>query len=191
MKECLLLNTGFEPLRVVSWQRAFILLFQGKVEVLHEYTHSIRTVTREFKLPAVVRLMKWINLKKTPPVIRFSRSNLYVRDEYRCQYCYRRFPEKELTLDHVVPVVRRGKKTWDNIVTACIHCNQKKRDRSPEEAGLRLLKKPQTPRWLPGMVGTIKTHSAPEIWRPYLQSSKNGLGMAATEPTWMPQYSQY
>lgn len=133
MQKTLLLNAGFEPLRVVSWQRAFSLIFQGKVEILEEYGAKIHTVSEEFKVPAVIRMRRWVNLKKHAPVIRFSRANVYARDDYRCQYCYVCFSEKDLTLDHVHPVVHGGKKTWDNIVTACIRCNQKK--------GIAVLKK--------------------------------------------------
>lgn len=164
----LLLNAGFEPLRIVSWQRAFVLVFQQKVEILEEYRARIRTVSRVFPVPAVVRLTRWVNLKRQSPIIRFSRSNLYARDNYRCQYCHRFFPEKDLTLDHVVPVVRGGRKTWDNILTACIRCNQRKGDRTPEEAGLKPLARPSAPKWLPGMVGSLRMRSAPEIWIRYL-----------------------
>lgn len=168
MTKTLLLNAGFEPLRIVSWQRAFVLIFQGKVEILEEYGAFVNTVSRQYRVPAVIRLRRWINTKRQGPIIRFSRANLYARDEYRCQYCYKKFPEKELTLDHVLAVVRGGKKTWENIVTACIRCNQKKGDRLPHEAGMTLLNHPKIPNWLPGLVGSVKTTSAPEIWGPYL-----------------------
>lgn len=168
MYNVLLLNAGFEPLRVVSWQRAFVLVFQGKVEILEEYHEVVHTVSLRFKVPAVIRLRRWVNLKRHSPIIRFSRANVYARDDHRCQYCCLRFPEGELTLDHVIPVVRGGRKTWDNIVTACIRCNQRKGDRTPEEMGLRLLRRPTMPNWLPGLVGNIRTASAPPLWEPYL-----------------------
>jgi 5-methylcytosine-specific restriction endonuclease McrA len=168
MHHTLLLNAGFEPLRVVSWQRAFILIFQNKVEILEEYTSSVNTVNRSFKIPAVIKLRRWVNLKKQVPVIRFSRANLYARDEHRCQYCYKIFTEKELTMDHVKPSVRGGKRTWENIVTACIKCNQKKSDKSPEEAGMKLLTRPRVPTWLPGFYNTLQTRSAHSLWEPYL-----------------------
>ncbi len=169
MQNTLLLNAGFEPLRIIGWQRAFVLLFQGKVEILEEYGSSIRTVDKVFPVPAVVRLRRWVNLKRQMPVIRFSRQNVYLRDDYRCQYCCVKFGDKELTLDHVLPVVRGGKKTWDNIVSACIRCNQKKGDRRPEEVGLKLLRAPQAPKLLPGMAVTIRSTGQPELWEPYLR----------------------
>lgn len=173
-RDTLLLNAGFEPLRVVSWQRAFVMIFQGKVEILEEYGAAVNTVSRSFKIPAVIRLRRWVNLKRNVPIIRFSRANLYARDDGRCQYCLKKFPDRELTLDHVVPVVRRGKKTWENIVTACIRCNQKKGDRTPEEAGMHLHTRPVQPQWLPGLLGTIRTASAPHVWERYLHIGKSG-----------------
>ncbi len=171
MTHTLLLNAGFEPLRVVSWQRAFIMLFQDKVEILEEYGATVHSVSREFRIPAVIRLRRWVNLKRKAPIIRFSRANIYARDDYRCQYCLLMLPERELTLDHVYPAVRGGRKTWENIVAACIRCNQRKGNRTPDEAGMRLYKHPNAPRWLPGLVGTIRTHAAPALWEPYLSSS--------------------
>jgi len=168
IRNTLLLNAGFEPMRIVSWQRAFVLVFQEKVEILEEYAYFINTVTHRHRVPAVIRLFRWVNLKRGTPIIRFSRANVYARDDFRCQYCYLRYSERELTLDHLFPAVRGGKKTWENIVTACIRCNQRKGDRTPEEAGLKLLRRPQTPRWLPGTFENIRTKSAPKVWEPYL-----------------------
>lgn len=181
MTNTLLLNAGFEPLRVVSWQRAFILVFQGKVEILEEYGSTINTVSKQFKIPAVIRLRRWVNLKRQQPIIRFSRANIYARDENRCQYCYKKFSDKDLTLDHVKPAVRGGKKTWENIVAACIRCNQKKSDRTPEEAGMKILNKPRVPSWLPGLFHTIQTRSMHELWEPYLL-----LSLTQSNPVYNP-----
>ncbi len=169
MQNTLLLNAGYEPLRIIGWQRAFVLLFQGKVEILEEYGTSVHTPTVAYPVPAVVRLNRWVNLKRQSPIIRFSRANVYLRDDHRCQYCYLKFAERELTLDHVLPVVRGGRKTWENIVAACIRCNQRKGDRRPEEVGLRLLRLPTVPKLLPGMAVTVRTKGHPEIWEPYLR----------------------
>ncbi|MBM4302712.1 MAG: HNH endonuclease [Deltaproteobacteria bacterium] len=179
MHHTLLLNAGFEPLRVVSWQRAFILIFQEKVEILEEYSTSIHTVNCSFKIPAVIRLRRWVNLKKYSPVIRFSRANLYARDEYCCQYCYKTFNDKDLTMDHVYPAVKGGKKTWENIVSACVKCNQRKSDKSPEEVGMKLLKKPRIPTWLPGFNNTLQTRSAHSLWEPYLRFMEKGFSLAS------------
>lgn len=171
MHSTLLLNAGFEPLRIVPWQRAFTLVFQDKVEILEEYSAQVRSVTREFRVPAVIKLRRWIRVRRQLPIVRFSRANVYARDDYRCQYCHLRFSERELTLDHVFPVVRGGKKTWENIVAACMRCNQRKSDRTPEEAGLKLLKRPRVPHWLPGLLFSVRVKTTPELWARYLHHS--------------------
>lgn len=172
MNRTLLLNASFEPIRVVSWRRAFLLFFQGKVEVLEAYTAEVRTVTQSFKVPAVVRLRSWVPLKIHHRGIRFSRTNIYLRDNYQCQYCAKRFSEEKLTLDHIIPVVRGGKKNWENIVTACVRCNQKKGHKNLEEVGLSLLNVPRMPKWLPGFYGTVEAANAHELWEPYLEALK-------------------
>src|SRR3989338_9224063 len=171
----LLLNAGFEPLRIVSWQRAFILFFQNKVHILEEYNTCVTTVSRTYPVPAVIKLTRWINLTQKCSVVRFSRANLYARDNYRCQYCQKVFPERELTLDHVLPVVRGGRKTWDNIVAACIRCNQKKGHRTPEEAGLKPLSRPCVPKGIPGIIGSLRLRATPPIWAQYIDSQSEGL----------------
>lgn len=178
MNNTLLLNAGFEPLRVVTWQRAFALIFQGKVEILEEYTAAVRTVTREFRIPAVIRMRSWVNLKRATPVVRFSRANVYARDEFLCQYCYKRYSEKELTLDHIIPVVKGGKKTWENIVTACIRCNQRKGHRTLEDIGFQLFKKPKRPSWVPGTLHALRSKSSHQLWEPYLVLAQGKLEIA-------------
>ena len=167
-RRALLLNASYEPLRIVTWQRAFTLWFQEKVERLEFYGHFVPTVRTSYQLPAVIKLRTWVNLKKRIPVIRFSRANLYARDGYKCQYCWQVYNEKELTLDHVIPAMRGGRKNWENIVTACIKCNQKKGHKSLAECGYKILKKPKAPRWLPGSIESIRTKHTPELWTPYL-----------------------
>ena len=169
----LLLNASFEPLRVVDWRRAFGLVFQEKVEILEEYRTMVRTVRQQFRVPAVIKLTKWVNLKRRLPVIRFSRSNIYLRDNHTCQYCRKVFAETKLTLDHLVPVVRGGKKNWENIVTACMPCNQRKGDRSPKEVGFELLSIPKAPKYLPGRLESLHRKQMHELWEPYLLSFKS------------------
>lgn len=176
MDNCLLLNAGHEPLRVVDWRRAFCLVFQDKVDILEEHSTVVRSVTLQFRVPAVIRLRRWVNLKRRPPIIRFSRSNIYLRDDFTCQYCARKFTERQLTLDHVMPVVRGGRKNWENIVTACMPCNQRKGDRTPDEAGQRLLRAPHAPRWLPGKIGLTRTRTMPKVWERYLINLTFDLG---------------
>jgi 5-methylcytosine-specific restriction endonuclease McrA len=124
------LNASYEPLKVVDWQKAMTLLFQGKVEVIEEHDVCVRTVKFTFKLPSILKLRNFVKTYNQN-FIRFSRENIYIRDGHKCQYCSLKFSARHLTLDHVVPVVQGGEKSWENIVTACMSCNQKKGGRTP------------------------------------------------------------
>ncbi|MFH1435618.1 MAG: HNH endonuclease [Pseudomonadota bacterium] len=166
MESTLMLSCTYEPLRVISWKRAIRLLTLGKVEVLEEYDEDIRTVSFSIKMPSVVRLLRYFRFRKLP--VRFSRQNVYARDNFSCQYCGKRFPTPELTFDHVVPKTLGGKTQWDNIVTCCIPCNVRKRGKTPAEAGMRLRKSPKRPNWIPRITLRISLSSAPQCWRDYL-----------------------
>jgi 5-methylcytosine-specific restriction endonuclease McrA len=165
MLSVLLLNTSFEPLKVISWQRAVSMIFSGKIEVIEEYDHSIRSVTLVIKAPAVVRLLRFVKAgKKSPPL---CRSNIMARDNFQCQYCSKDLTSREATLDHVKPRSQGGKTSWENIVCSCGSCNRKKGGRTPAEARMLLLKKPIKPDWLP--VLNIKFHGKiPLSWKNFL-----------------------
>src|SRR2546426_4413038 len=167
MESTLLLNASFEPLKIISWQRAITLLFAGKVEVIEEYSKEVHSVTFSIKLPSILRLLKYVKVKKNR-MVKFSRANIYARDNYTCQYCGSSYRSEELTFDHVIPVSRGGTKSWENIVTACIDCNRKKGGLTPEEARMRLIQKPSEPRWVPSFSLTLVFKNAPESWRDYL-----------------------
>ncbi len=145
MEWTLLLNSTFEPLKVVSWKKAIILFMLGKVEVLAEYDRMVRGVRLEMPLPSVVRLHRFI--KKRTAFVKFSRQNLYLRDGGTCQYCGRSLDPKWLTYDHVVPRSRGGRTEWTNVVTCCAACNLKKGGKTPEEAGMSLIRRPKAPIW--------------------------------------------
>jgi len=162
----LLLSQSYEPLELISWQRAFTMLTLGKVEVVEEYDHDVRTVSVIFKVPAVVRLLRAFRRFRKP--VKFSRVNIYARDKYRCQYCGTKAPISELTYDHVVPRAQGGRTTWTNIVTACYTCNRNKGNRTPEQASMRLRTAPVQPTWVPAMTLRISTVSVPDAWRDYL-----------------------
>ena len=168
MELTLLLNSTYEPLRVLHWKRAITLMWQGKVEVLEVYDREIHAVSITIKLPSVIRLLSLIRVKESHHAVKFSRANIFARDKYRCQYCGQKFRTEDLTFDHVVPISRNGKKAWENIVTACLPCNNRKSGRTPEEAGLRLIKHPVKPRWSPTVTITIGLKRFPESWRDYL-----------------------
>src|SRR5437764_502798 len=138
MEQTLLLNATYEPLKVVHWQKAVTLWCQGKVEVVKVYDREIHAVSFSFKLPSVIRLLRYIKIKRRFDYVPFSRANIYARDEYECQYCGDAFSTNELTFDHVQPVAQGGRKDWENIVTCCVTCNRKKGGRTPAEAGMSL-----------------------------------------------------
>ena len=161
----LLLNASFQPLQVVSWQRALQLFFLGKVEVVEESNRTIRSVSISIKMPLVIRLLKYIPQRNKRDLIRFTRNNIFLRDQYTCQYCGSQPHASHLTMDHVVPIVKQGPKSWENIVTACRPCNVKKGGRTPEEAGLKLKQKPRQPLWLPFMGLNVDFTSSPDYIR--------------------------
>jgi 5-methylcytosine-specific restriction endonuclease McrA len=168
MEQTLVLSASYQPLRIVSWQKAITLLFQGKVEVIAVYDREIRGVTVRVKLPSVLRLLRHVRIKRPFYDVPFSRANVYSRDDHRCQYCGGRFTPGQLTFDHVIPVARGGQKGWDNIVTCCIPCNRRKGDRAPEQAGLSLVRRPRRPAALPALTLSLGLKRAPESWRDYL-----------------------
>lgn len=166
MTHVLLLNATYEPLRVITWQRAIRLLTLGKVEVVEETDREIRSVSFVIRLPSVVRLLRLIRPRRKP--LKFSRQNIYLRDNFRCQYCRVRVSSQELNLDHVIPRALGGKTCWENIVTCCVPCNVRKGGNTPEAAGMRLVARPVKPDRLPGLAITMRWQNAPDSWRDYL-----------------------
>ena len=164
--QTLVLNQSYEPIKIVSWQRAITLLFLGKVEVIEEYDRGIKTTSVLIKIPAVVRLLKAFRRHKKP--VKFSRVNIYGRDRYTCQYCGTKKSISELTYDHVVPRAQGGKTTWTNIATCCETCNRRKANRTPAQAGMLLLKAPVQPTAAPTLVVTVSKTSVPDAWRDFL-----------------------
>ena len=165
METTLLLNASYEPLRVISWQRAVTLSFLGKVEVVNSYDTEIRSVSVALKVPAVVRLLRYVKLgRRRPPL---SKLNLLARDEFSCQYCGLELSQREATIDHIVPRSQGGGTSWENVVVACGHCNRKKGGRTPAEAHMKLRKPVVTPEWLP--VLNVRLHrNLPECWLIFL-----------------------
>ena len=164
--QTLLLTAGYEPLRVLPWQRAITLLTLGKVEVLEEYDQEVRSTSIVVKLPAVVRLLRYFRRPKQG--VRFSRINIYARDRWRCQYCGDELPASKLTFDHVVPRAQGGRTVWENIVSACTPCNTRKGNRTPKQAGLTLARTPVRPTWVPVTTFRFNQQSLPAAWRDYL-----------------------
>ena len=143
----LLLNTTYEPLRVISWQRAITMVYLDKVEIVRSYDRVLRSVSVRIQTPAVVRLTTFVRRHRVR--ISFSRRNVFLRDGHRCQYCGRHYTTRELTLDHVVPRVQGGEHTWENLVCACVRCNARKGGRTPEQARMKLIRAPIKPKRSP------------------------------------------
>lgn len=117
-----------------------------------------------------MRLKRYVTPRRTAR-LKFSRENIYLRDNHTCQYCARQFPVKELTLDHVVPASKFGRKDWTNVVTACRTCNHRKANRTPLGAGMPLLNEPRIPSTLPSKQAAFMAEFAeniPDVWRTYL-----------------------
>ncbi len=169
--DTLVLDRTYRPVAIVSWQRAVTLLFEGKIEVIETYEDwTVRSVTLELKVPSIVRFMRAIRGKKRG--IKFSRQNVYARDKGRCQYCGVPVSRMEATYDHVVPRAQGGQTVWENIVIACVGCNQKKGGRRPAEAGMRLLSTPVKPTSLPDTFRlTLAWQTGmPQSWVSWLRS---------------------
>lgn len=162
----LVLDQGWQPHRVVSWQRAVGMLFGGKVEVVEEYAEEIRSVSITIRMPAVVRLLRTVRRRTTTP--RLTRAHVLARDGFCCQYCGRRMTVSQSTFDHVLPRSRGGTTSWENIVAACRGCNGRKGGRTPEEAGMRLRVAPRHPDWLPGVTIAMTVSKVPDAWRTWL-----------------------
>ncbi len=165
----LVLNRNYLAIRIINVRRAFSLLLRRLAEVIHiedgEYLsydfagwcevsefkrefepngHDwIRTVRFDIAVPRIIRLALFDRLPRQE--VKFNRRNIYARDGNRCQYCGKRFPTTELSLDHVIPRSRGGQSTWENVVCCCLKCNIRKGGRTPEEARLKLQAHPRRP----------------------------------------------
>lgn len=194
----LVLNKNYQPVKTESWQRAAVMLAREVAEVVDvEYYEKKKTFTsynfedwyevsqlkKEFQeeeydfiecvdgvfaVPQIIRLLTYDNNKKKK--IRFSRKNIYLRDQYTCQYCGKQFGQKrsqELSLDHVIPRAQGGKSTWENLVLSCVDCNTAKGNRTPAQAGLKLLSKPKKP----SEIYDIPRHKRYKSWESFISDS--------------------
>lgn len=162
MDDVLVLNTTMEPLNVVELQRAIQLLLRNKAKIVHVRNRDVRTVSFAIPLPSVIQMLYFI--KRGRQSVALSKKNVLLRDKHQCMYCGV-VGEQKLTVDHVFPKSRGGPSTFENLVCACVPCNTRKRDRTPEEAGMKLRRKPYRPRYIAWAV--FKRHTAPEEWALY------------------------
>jgi 5-methylcytosine-specific restriction endonuclease McrA len=158
----LILNQDFSALGICSVSKAFLLVYLNKAELVAESSsHFLRTVSMSFPMPTVIRLNRYIHLPYKG--VMMTRQNIFKRDGHSCVYCGR---HEELTLDHVMPKSRRGRTSWDNLVTACKRCNAKKGDFTPEEAQMAMRHKPFKPTFL--MFLRDYSGATEESWMPFL-----------------------
>ena len=158
----LVLNQNYEPITICNVRRAVVLMFLGKAELVSSVdSKCISTVYRTFVYPSIVRLSLFVRVPFKKIIL--SRKNILRRDNHRCQYCG---STSALTIDHIIPKSRGGDDTWENLVVACIKCNNKKSDRTPEEAKMTLRSKPKKPShitFIKNFVGQVD-----DEWKPYL-----------------------
>jgi 5-methylcytosine-specific restriction endonuclease McrA len=163
MTEVLVLNFTYEALNVTSFQRAVKLIFSGKAEVVHDRERILASPAFAMRMPSIIRMLYYI--KRPGRKVALTKKNVLLRDDYLCQYCGIK-GERLMTVDHVVPRSKGGPSTWENLVCACMRCNNRKNNRTPEHAGMTLRKKPRTPKYIPWI--QIKRNTLPGEWRKFL-----------------------
>ena len=162
----LVLNATYEPVHVTRVRRALVLMLKGVAQAEEITATEIHSTMRTLQAPSVIRLLSYRHIPQQTRAL--SRKNILLRDRYTCQFCGHKLAASELTLDHVQPRSRGGRSTWENLVASCYGCNNRKGDRTPEEAGLRLIRKPRpftlhTSRQLMRLMANRE-----EKWRKYL-----------------------
>src|SRR5437667_10773636 len=191
----LVLNKLFMAIHIISVRRAFCLLLKDLAEVVsledgqfatYDFTtwrevsvyrarhfrqeddDWVRTSSSEIQVPRVIRLLGYEKLPKQ--TVKFNRRNIFARDNNQCQYCGRKFPTAELSLDHVLPRSQGGTSTWENIVCACVSCNVRKGGRTPKQAHMSLIRKPEKPRRSPVLKLKLNKKKY-QSWRSFLESA--------------------
>lgn len=162
----LVLNASYEPIHVCVARRALILLLKGVASAEELTVEEVHSPSRVVPVPSVIRLLEYRRIPRQTRAL--SRKNILMRDRYTCQYCGKIFSAGELTLDHVMPRSRGGGSSWENLVTSCRCCNNRKGDRLPDEAHMDLKRRPRpfslhTSRSLMRLLGHHQ-----ETWRKYL-----------------------
>lgn len=140
-KPVLVLNASYEPINICAARRAVVLVLKGVASAEEHAPSHFHSSRNSFRVPSVIRLLEY---RRIPHQTRaLSRKNILMRDKYMCQYCLKTLPSSELTLDHVIPRSRAGETTWENLVACCNPCNNRKGNRTPEEAGMKLVRPPR------------------------------------------------
>ena len=165
--DVLVLNYSFEAMDITRYQRAVQLIFKGKAEIVHSIDREICS-GRGFAMPmpSIIRMLYYI--KRPKQTVSLSKHSVILRDKSICQYCAKKFPESLLTIDHVFPKSRGGPSSWENLVAACTRCNNRKNDRTPKEANMKLLREPKQPRHIPWIRVRAMAKDRPEMWGKFL-----------------------
>ena len=190
----LVLNRSYMPIHVMSARRAFSLIYQDAARAVDERyqtfdfeawaslpaegADAVGTPRGALRVPRVIVLNHYDRVPKRH--VRYSRVNVFTRDKYTCQYCGDRPPRAGLNLDHVVPRALGGKTTWENVVACCVECNRRKGGRTPQQARLRLQRRPARPRWTP-LLGLVGAQPRYDEWRPFLGIVDGGLRPTGTD----------
>ncbi len=182
----LVLNRLFEPVQVTTAKRAFVLLYGGVAQALdeegetydfdlwrglpvRESDEGLPIVGGSLRVPRVLHLLRYDRQPRA--TVRLTRKNLMLRDSHQCQYCGKRPPIRDLNIDHVLPRSRGGDDTWENLVTACRVCNLRKGWKTPEEANMRLARRPFRPRWTMSAQILLGGGNRFVEWAPFLKAS--------------------
>jgi len=198
--QVLVLNRLWQPINLCSARRAIGLLFLGHAQAVgmfgeeqfstHDFESWLRleerpedwpvvnTVSSCFCLPSIIVLAVFDRLPRKE--VKFSRENIFKRDDYLCQYCHKKFDSFKLNLDHVIPRDKGGATSWENVVTSCIRCNTKKGNKLPKEASMFPLKKPVAPRWRP-LIGYRKECESHyhQSWRLFLDPNPSAVELSS------------
>ena len=158
----LVLNLNYVPINISTARRAIILVGKGKAELLEQRDGQVRTITKNVDVPSIIRLVYLVKRPFVPS--KLSKKEIFLRDQYTCQYCG--IKSAELTLDHVIPRRQKGAHTWENVVAACSKCNLRKAGFTPEEAKMRLLREPKVPQ--PNPYRMLQERAILDEWKPYL-----------------------
>lgn len=172
--DTLVLSASWEPVGRVPWERAVTLMFERKVELIEAYEdRKLRSANDEWKMPSVIRFIR--AHKRNRKGVKFSRENIYARDGGKCAYCVQPVSRSDFTYDHVLPKSQGGETNWLNIVVSCTPCNQKKKNRTPAQAGMRMpttLYKPKLGQLNESLMFQLSWHPGmPESWKSFMRDT--------------------
>lgn len=165
MTKSLLLDKYYQPVDIITWQKAITLIVQDKAEVVEAGESSVRSVSKEFFIPRILRL---VSAHYSKIRASFSKKSVLLRDRGMCAYCGQHYPFKVLTIDHIIPRVQGGKHEWNNVISACFRCNSKKGGKTPEQANMKLLFLPKIPTRTDLLLNTIQESDLPQSWKDIL-----------------------